>query len=532
MRKEWIKKIPWQRFLIALSIMIVCLNTRVIQTTAWNSGFYEACIDSMGILMAVILMTNYRLKDFKKHSTIYLVWTVFGFAGAVIGAVTGIRSRLSFLKADTIVLDVAFFLMGYCVIHTVLDLIAYKRHSKLYLPLFIVFLLMFLLMFFSRSDFLWPYTYFVMFLCYYLTDQSKEQRRDNILGILNGLILGFLAVQGHSLLVRPFDLHRYYGNFSNPNHNSMFLCMCLAGILGRILVAVKEKEKLAFRILLFLMAGVDLAFIFMTACRSGYLAAATAVLFFAAVYCKTVQKKVFFRLGLLFLLLFAAELPLTYLAVRYIPTIRPHVRFYYNDPYSLDRVHSYDPADSPKYITFEEMIGDSVGRIGNTVRQIFNRTSRSNFEAQKVRLSASAPVLAAGGKVPALKNEDETNTFLIRYTIYKWYFDHLTFRGMPYEEQGFQLTETHWIQDTHDIYLDYGINFGYPVMILFAVFLWWGMIRVTKRGIGQKDSYALASVLVLLMPAVFGIFEYAWGPGKIATVAFYLCFREILTSAD
>ena len=99
---------------------------------------------------------------------------------------------------------------------------------------------------------------------------------------------------------------------------------------------------------------------------------------------------------------------------------------------------------------------------------------------------------------------------------------------MPYDEQGFQLSQWYWVQSTHNIYLDYGINFGIPVMILFAVFIWWGIGRLTKRGMQKQDEVKLACLFIALIPPVFGMLELAWGAGLISSVALYLAFKEML----
>ena len=101
---------------------------------------------------------------------------------------------------------------------------------------------------------------------------------------------------------------------------------------------------------------------------------------------------------------------------------------------------------------------------------------------------------------------------------------------MPYKEQGFQLTPTHWVQDTHNIYLDYGINFGYPVMILFTIFIWWGIGRLTGRGNRTKNTVQLTCLLFLLVPPVFGLLEFIWGAGTIYTVVFYMAFKEMFAA--
>lgn len=541
-------KINVKRLIVALCIMAVCIGTQQIQTVAWNTGIIEFSRDSIGFLMAVILMTNYKWSDFVKYKVPYIIWSILCIILGVVLIPRAFSERLDFLKADTIIISLGVLSMGYCVIHTVISLVIEKYRPKFYLPLFTIWVIMLVLMIFSRSDYLWPECYFVLFLTHYLTAQSSEQRLNEINGLLDGVVLAFIGIQAHSLLFRPYDVLRYCGNFCNPNQNCMFLCMCLAAILAKILFVTKEDRNKIVKVFYFLLAGACYSFICMTMSRSGYMTAFIATIFFLAAYCRIRGKMVFIRMGLLMVLLFVVLMPVTYLAVRYIPTIHPHVLFYYQEKYSTERVHSWDDRNSPKYISFEEMLQGMFGRLGaffiSTGEPGNVYKTNGGWDHLKIASVSSEPPTDAYGyvqgnteteetdpdKIPVLEKEEDI--FVVRYVIYRWYITHLSLRGMPYDEQGFQLTKTHWIQDTHDIYLDYGINFGYPVMILFIVFVWWGIGRLTRQGFKAKNVEKISCLLIMLIPPIFGLFEFSWGAGMISTVAFYLVFKEIFYTPD
>lgn len=539
--KKAIDKVNLQRLTVALCILAVCVATQQMQTAAWYTGILDFSRDALGVLMAVILMTHYKWEDFKKYKVLYIVWSVVGVIGGIVFVPMAVAARGEYLKADTFIIWLGIFLMGYCVLHTLISIIIEKYRPKFYMPLFVIWVVMLLLMIFSRSDYLWPECYFVMFLCYYMTEQTPDQRTNVTKGLVDGMILAFLAIQAHSLLCRPYDRVRYYGNFCNPNQNCTFLCMCLAAILAKILFVTKEERKRIVKIFYFLMAGICYSFICMTISRTGYLTTFVVTVFFLIAYCKIRSKIIFIRTGLLMVLIFVTLMPVTYLAVRYIPTIHPHVIFYFQEGYSEARVHSWDERNSPKYISFEQLIRTILLRAEKTNDDLFSKRINEN---EKFEIASNNEYIPLGAvryltvntlsvgmdsdKIPALTKEEASNAFVVRYTIYKWYFSHLSLRGMPYDEQGFQLTDDHWIQDTHDIYLDYGINFGYPVMILFIVFIWWGIGRLVWRGLKEKDVLKLSSLLIALVPPVFGLFEFAWGAGMISTVALYLVFKEML----
>lgn len=526
-----------QRLVTAVCLCIVCIGTQRMQTERWDSGIVDGFRDSLGILMAVILFTHYKWSDFLKYRLPYLIWTGAGLTACAVAVPIAASKRPGYLMADTVIIAAGCFLMGYCVIHTVIRIFVEKYRPVCYVPLTAIWVVMLLWMILSKSEYVWPECYFILFLCYYLTEQTSEQRRNVTVGIIDGIILGFIVVQAHALLCRPYDVVRYKGNFCNPNHNCVFLCFCLAALLAKLLFLAKEDGKRLIRIFYFLLTEACYSFIFMTACRSGYLTVFVMTIFFLIAYCRIRAKMIFFRMGALLVALFIAALPVTYLAVRYVPTIHPHVVFYFQEGYNPNWVHSWDERDSEKYITFWQMLERTLWRFQDSVAdyETFFGREQGALQERPVLLAsrgARLPVafLTDADKIPALDAQQAGDAFMVRYTIYKWYADHLSLRGMPYDEQGFQLTEGHWIQDTHNIYLDYGINFGWPAMLLFTVFIWWGIGRLTRRSWKARDPENFACLLIVLIPPVFGLFEFAWGAGALYTVAFYLAFRKMMES--
>lgn len=537
-------RINIQSSIVSLCILAVCVCTQRIQTVAWNSGIVEFARDSLGVLMAVILFTHYQWSDFAKHRIPYMIWSILGILSGAALIPVAFERREDYLKADTVIIALGIFLMGYCVIHTFISFFVEKYRPRYHLPLLVMWMVMLILMIFSRTDYLWPECYFILFLCYYMTGRTSVQRTNVTLGIVNGMILGYAAIQLHALLCRPYDIARYRGDFCNSNNNCLFLCLCLAAILAKILFLTKENKKKWVWAFYLLLAETCYAFIFMTGGRSGYIAAVVVTAFFLIIYCRIREKKVFLRTGILLVSLFVISVPVTYLAARYVPTIHPHVLFYYQEGYSEERVHSWDERDSDKYITFQQMLESVWGRfssIGNLFGEVHEEDEvgpQAGYQAVAAGIGTRPIVRLARVKTdipesemdpdlnPALSDEEFGNSFLVRYTIYRWFFTHMTLRGMPYKDQGFQLTAGYWVQHAHNIYLDYGINFGWPVMILFVVFAWWGIGRLFRGGL-KKDWERSACLLIALIPLVFGMLEYAWGAGTISTVALYLTFREI-----
>lgn len=75
-------------------------------------------------------------------------------------------------------------------------------------------------------------------------------------------------------------------------------------------------------------------------------------------------------------------------------------------------------------------------------------------------LRVDAEETVSSDRNPILSDIEGTDALLVRGTIYKHYLNQLNFRGHPYSEQGFYLTSSYWIHHAHNIYLQYGTDFG------------------------------------------------------------------------
>ena len=55
------------------------------KTCSGLDGWLETFRDLTGIVMAVIILSHYRIEDFIKWKIAYIVWTVIGLVGGVVG---------------------------------------------------------------------------------------------------------------------------------------------------------------------------------------------------------------------------------------------------------------------------------------------------------------------------------------------------------------------------------------------------------------------------------------------------------------
>ena len=520
-----------RRLIYALCFLLFCVIDQRSKTCSGLDGWLETFRDLTGIVMAVIIMSHYRPEEFKKRKVPYLVWTAVCLIGAPIAFWWGMSNRPFLNDWVVVVLDVVLY--GYVLIHTFISVFLEKKYPKLNRRFFAVWLIMMALMLISRSTYIWPFCYLVMFGCFYLTDYSVEEQEDLFQGMLDGIILGFFVLQGLCFVFRPYDVVRYKGFFANPNWNALFLLEVLAAVFAKILYAIKNNAGKWVKVYYWLGAGVVLSYELMTIGRAGWLTAIVLIAAFIS-FLKKLQPwgrwwKKLAVLSLCVMLTF----PLCFAAARYLPPVFHHPVWLWGE-WSEERVHSWDEWNSEKYIDLDEYLATALGRIYGSFVNLLEHSPFSmkvdaaeNIEivdpSQEEPEEENLPL----NKIPVLSEEQsQSDAFLVRSTIYSYYFSHLNFWGHPYEEQGFQLLEHYWIGHAHNIFLQYGTDFGVPFMLLFAAVIVWGAVLFWKQFKRVGSPASAASWMYLLIPAVFGMFEYSWGVGSLSILMMFAAWRK------
>ena len=513
----------WKRLLYALCFCMFCLIDQRSKTCSGLDGWLETFRDLTGVVMAVIIMSHYRLEDFRKRKVPYLVWSVVSVVGGIAAIWWGKNNYYFFNDWIVKVIDVVLF--GYILIHTFISVVLEKQYPKLNKKFAITWLAMMVLMIVSRSTYIWPFCYLVMFGCFYLTDYSKEEQDDLFQGMLDGIILGFFLMQGWCFAFRPFDNwdYRYVGVYNNCNINALFYLVVLSAVFAKIIYVNRIGASKWIRAYYWLGAGVVLAFLFMTIGRTGWMTAFVLGLIFLGCLKLVQKRKRFIVNGLILILCTCLTFPLCFSAVRYFPPMFHHPVWFWGE-WSNDKVHSWDPVDSYKYVEMDEFMDAALGRIYYSIGTLLEKSPLSiKVEAAGIDDRAERAVMT---------QQESTDGFLVRKTIYQYYFKELNLWGHPYEEQGFQLTPVYWIGHAHNIYLQFGTDFGIIVMILFPVLIIWAVILFLRSIRKECREQEVGSLLLVLVPALFGILEYAWGVGSITILLLFAAWRKAICNEE
>lgn len=512
-----------RRILFTLCFVFFCLIDQRIKTCSGLDGWSEAFRDMTGVGMAIIIMSHYRLEEFKRWKVPYIVWTIAWIIGIVPAILWGRANRPFLNDWCVILIDVVLF--GYILIHTFITVVLEKRMPKFNKSFAIAWVAMMFLMIVSRSNYIWPFTHLLMFGCFYLTDYSKEEQGDLFHGILDGIILSFFLMQGWCFVFRPYDVVRYIGVYSNPNINAFFYLEVLAAVFAKIVYVTRIEANKWIRIYYWIGTGTVLSFIFLTIGRTAWITAVVIGLIFLGCMKLLQKKRNFIKNGLILVLCACLTFPLVFGAVRYFPPMFHHPVWHWGE-WSEQKVHSWDPWNSEKYIDLDEFLDAALGRITKSMEDM--------LASSPLLLKAEAADAEVDPRVEAavLTREEAENGILVRKTIYGHYFKNLNLWGHPYEEQGFQLHPTYWIGHAHNIFLQYGTDFGILMMILFIVLIVWASTVFVRRLRRECTEQHLECLLFLLIPAIFGLFEYSWGVGSLGILLLFIVWGQVICNEE
>ena len=483
--------ISFRRMLYTVCFCMFCVIDQRVRTAYLEFGLLATFRDLTGVVMAVIILSHYKWKDFQKWKIPYLIWSVTGIVAGVAAYIWGVYSN--YILSDWLVLIIAVFLFGYIVIHILIDLFVEKKHRNLNWKFALLWLLMMLMMIFSRSKLVWPFFYLVMFGCFYLTDYDDKEREDMLQGALDGIILGFFILQGLAFVFRPYDEVRYKGIYFNTNVNALFYIVVFTAVLAKLLFAYKRNAGKWLKLYYWLGAGVVLSFLFMTVGRTAWITAFLLFLVFLWAGKVGRQKGGILKKSLVVVLCFCLTFPVCFGAARYLPPLFHHPIWYGNE-WNSNRVTSWDPWNSEKYIEIDELMDAAVYRVWDTIQDIMQHSPFLLIvNAAEVQNTDSVKVSRKGINV--------------RLKIYRYYLSHLNLWGNSKEDG-------EWGYHAHNIFLQIGSDFGLVALGIFIVIYAWSLIVFTKCFLKKKEEKYAVYLLFALVPLLYGMLENVWGAGS------------------
>lgn len=526
-----------KKLIYILCFCMLCIIDQRIKTGSGLDGVIESFRDSIGLVTAVIILSHYVPNDIKRSKTALGIW---GIVGIFIGIAAFFMLREWFyFPNDRFILSANIYLHGFVLIFLIRRIGIDRVKPVLNKRLFALWLLMFIWMNFSRSDYIWPLVYLFMFGCMLLTDFSEAEEEQIFEGAADGIILSFILFGIFSCMFRPYNADqgaRYTGIYNNPNLYAEYICVVTAAVIYRVLAFYKdegESAKLWKKLIAWAMLGIVLSFQFFSISRSGAITTCVLLLLFLFFYKLCIKRSSIVKNIILTALSFAVCMPLCFLAIRYMPPVFHHPIWFWGE-WNEGKVHSFDPWNSDKYVSFDYLMNSTVARVlvpfnnmalklGITDELLMdggeNMSEEDYLWLQELTPQEEEQLMAERGAV--LHLYEEANAFLLRKTIYAHYIKNLNLLGHPQSEQGLQTTIYSWVGHAHDIYLQYATDFGVPMAVMFIVFFAWCGIILFNRARGGNIT-ALLELMFMLMPLIFGVFEYSWGSGSVESVLMFM----------
>lgn len=480
----------------------------------------------MGLLVAGMVAGALSWKGAGKLP--YLIWTVVSAVGGCAAFWYGQTHWLYQGQWRSAVLNVVVY--GYLVIRLWEQF--YRQHrplstAKTALVLWVILMLWASC---SRNRAVWPVWYLVMFGSFYLCHFTKKQWTVFIQGMLNGLVLGFCLLQGTAYLYRPYDHLRYKGIYIGETHNGLFYLLVFCALLGKWLCAGTKAGKAAS----FFGGSAMISFILLTMGRAPAAAAAVVGLCSLLLASRKGKYRIlqFIKRGVLQVACIAVSFPLVYASVRYLPAVLQKP-IWFEGEYSDKRVFPWDAKDTDKYISFEEALSGSFGRLLWFAKEDGRQRKKTMADWQDPFTlhvyAAKEPVFDKGqdASVPMMPGLASNESIAIRKQIYKFYAGHLNWTGHTNAEFRCWVTEEFYIEHAHNLFLQYGYQFGIPAGVLLVLLVVLALKDSIRQAFGifaGGNAVWEEQVRLLFLTAilVFSMFEITWRTGQMSNVIFFL----------
>jgi O-antigen ligase len=441
----------------------------------------------------------------------------------------------------------------------------------------------------SVNEAIWPLWFLVMFGALFLQPASREDNEELLRGLADGIILGFFWVQGRALLYRPYDMPRYHGYFYNSNSNAMFYFLTYAAVLAK-LSDIRRKDaackgRKAGLLCFSLLAAVlcDLAIF--------SLGRSTMLTFFLTTLIWLICEERFFADRIFFLRFFRKGLALVlaaavcflpvYGAIRYVPALRHHPIWFWDEYDEQKSWRSFDGIDSDRFVSLPEFMDAFLGRMRSEDTEEVLKEYTSQLpgasedrewmcagagdpaallpESKTASLSGLLPLLTrtsvstasavalpsrtegSGGKVLAYADgvtpgrDAEHPLYLtlpsfpgerilgIRAAIYGYVISELNLFGhVPVYPDVWLLPGFHLLH-AHNGFLQMAYNFGIPAGLLLLLLNLWVIIRVLRRLLRKEGGWQGVFVLTVQLGFFLqGLTENPLFPGRSLLLFFFL----------
>lgn len=389
-------------------------------------------------------------------------------------------------------------------------------------------LLIGLMMCFSNGR-TWPALAFGLFLLFYLCMWLWKKTDRLPIIYANGLILNFVYMVWYSLLHRPYHRYYYYRyglGFHTVTMTGVYLTLIICAIFAKLYQKIRKEYRFVDMWQEWCLLAVANVYLFMTLCRTGYVAASVMQVFVIILLaCMQGKKKLAFAGKYFAILLLSSTLffPIVFTMTRTIPAI-------VDEPILSDvemtthAIKKGTPSDSILYTDLARVMKLAAYKVLGMYQDDFayrDATPESLREdyfypalVEKIRtMIAPDDIHVINDSILLASNEEGIGDETVleemsngRLDIFRAYIENWNMTG--HEEMGVPDEYGNMIVHAHNIYLQMIHDHGLVTGVVFLVFGICAFALAFVRFIKTKDSMYLFVIALLLSFAVAGLAEW------------------------
>lgn len=518
--RRFLRKMPYLFCFALLNLVDFIFHT-------YNGDVKDVVVNFPILILLVIIAMEYPLRAFQSIFTLLCT-----LAGAVVLAIIFFMHQSSYfgMYAPGFALMV-ISIWGLCCLAKVILLPWIKDGANLknLSPAAWIWIAMTACMTLSRCGTLWQVLYLAAFAMFFLTKYTAEKRQRLVEGMIDGTILFFFCLQIYAYGFRPYDEVRYKGAFTNCNINALHYLMVYLMILFKLHILHLRKAKIGWKLFYFLGAGGMLCFLVMTMGRTAWMVAIIITSCYGVFVMKTIWKEKWSGIllrGAALCLTFLLMFPAVFGTVRWLPTILHHP-VWCGGEYGEWRVHSWDPADSEKYVELDEFLGVFFHRIGGTLRTSYNQEEKVRIVP--VRTEPEAYLTTednSENEVPLEGWDGMDESLRFRLTIAKNFLADLRLLGHHSTDGHFHVKGTDYtIWHAQNVWLQMAYYYGIPAGILFIILTYFMLragIILFRRG--ENKEFCIIPIFLMMAFFLYGTMELVWLNGQL--ILFLVFFAQ------
>lgn len=488
-----------------------------------------------GVVIALLLLPSIKFEKAKAKP--YLLWTPVCAILAIISCIIGNNCWQYKGQWITAVLNIAVW--SYLIIYVYQEKSYTELFTRIKQPVFWCMCLCLVIMQLSVHEGIVPLWYLLIYGGFAVIGIPKERTEDFFDGMLTGIILWFFGQQIIAFGFRPYDYVRYRGLYSGETQNGMHYMIAFCAFLVKWIYSREKNKKCFFRFFYFLMSAAMISFTVFTGGKTPILGIAAVTAFVILGY-NIFKRKTFYGVllhAVTLVVCVVLTFPVCYLSIRYLPTILHHPVWFEGEYVEGVSVCSFDPWNSTKYISFEDVAYGNVNRILETLGIPLESWSM-RFQQFMQALPVHAEELNRQEIVENEAGSSPDNPFNIeelhgltsstdaRKVIYTYYWNHLNFRGHDKEHSGFWISNYTYYGHAHNMFLQVAYDYGIIPGILFLLIYLYSLYRAFRLCL--KGNWTC--IVFLLAILCFGMAEMVLVSGQITVtlmaIMFYFTGRD------